>query len=306
MSEKFKIRFVWFHRKGWEHLFFIDLLSRLGFEVEVVYGSKEICDLEVVSVFKHRKDRVLNKIIDIASNRPHGELDAQRVYPYRYETLTSGATHRIWWSGENIRPPDTKYFKKTYSYDQDNFSGTNVYLPVWMMQAGFKDGRFEPRLGKEIKLESLLQPRILPKKKKFACAFIRNMQPTRGRVIDQLSKIAKVDVYGLATGQIVENKISVARDYRFMICFENDLYPGYVTEKPLESFMSETVPLYWGDMGSDTYINRNAIVNLKDFGSVESFVDYVASINADDYERIYKEPFLLTTPNFNLLARNLV
>lgn len=306
MKEKFKIRFVWFHHKGWEHLFFVDLLSRLGFDVEVVYDNKESCDLEVVSVFKSRKNRVLNKILDIASNQPHGELDAQRVYPYKYETLTSGAKHRIWWTGENIRPPVTKYFKKTFSYDQDDFLDTNVYLPVWMMQSGFKDGRFEPRVGKDIKLELLMQQRELKKKNKFACAFIRNMHPTRGRVIDQLSKIGKVDVYGAASGQIVENKISVARDYKFMICFENDLYPGYVTEKPLESFMSETVPLYWGDMGIDTHINRNAIVNLKDFDSIESYVDYVASINVDEYVRIYKEPFLKTIPDFNLLARNLV
>ena len=39
---------------------------------------------------------------------------------------------------------------------------------------------------------------------------------------------------------------AVARNYRYFLCFENDLYPGYVTEKPIEAWASGSVPLWRG------------------------------------------------------------
>lgn len=34
-------------------------------------------------------------------------------------------------------------------------------------------------------------------------------------------------------------------NYKFMICFENAQGPGYMTEKPVQCFVAQTVPIYW-------------------------------------------------------------
>ena len=77
-----------------------------------------------------------------------------------------------------------------------------------------------------------------------------------------------------------------------MLSFENDLYPGYVTEKLVEAYVSGTVPLYWGDLGNDSMINRKCFINLKDFSSLADFVDHVNSLDTEEYREIFEQPFL--------------
>ncbi len=36
-------------------------------------------------------------------------------------------------------------------------------------------------------------------------------------------------------------------DYKFMICFENSLGAGYITEKIFAAYAAGTIPIYWGD-----------------------------------------------------------
>ena len=66
-------------------------------------------------------------------------------------------------------------------------------------------------------------------------------------------------------------------NFKFNLCFENDLYPGYVTEKVLEAWLSESIPLYWGD-DADGVLNPDAVVNLRDFSNLETFVEYVENL----------------------------
>ena len=129
--------------------------------------------------------------------------------------------------------------------------------------------------------------------KKFLCAFINNPEPTRIRALLELSKIGTVDIFGRYSGNYVKDKIEVSKNYRFSMCFENDLYPGYVTEKPLEAWLGETIPLYWGD-DSGGYLNPNCLINLKTFSNLNEFINYVALINSSSelYARTYVEPFL--------------
>jgi len=77
-----------------------------------------------------------------------------------------------------------------------------------------------------------------------------------------------------------------------MICPENDLFPGYVTEKLLDAYMCDVVPLYWGDLGSDEYINQKSFLNLNNFHSLEDFSSHVADLDELSYTKIYNQPFL--------------
>lgn len=46
--------------------------------------------------------------------------------------------------------------------------------------------------------------------------------------------------------------------YKFMIYFENEQGPGYITEKPVQCFVSQTVPIYWGE--NTNMLNPDACV----------------------------------------------
>ena len=89
-----------------------------------------------------------------------------------------------------------------------------------------------------------------------------------------LSKIGDVDVFGgiaRNTKQTTaKEKFEISQKYKFVFAFENDLFPGYVTEKAPEAYATGAVPLYWG---SDPrgYINQKSVLNLANFPTLEDF-----------------------------------
>ena len=77
-----------------------------------------------------------------------------------------------------------------------------------------------------------------------------------------LSKIKNVDVYGAAVRRPIADPSKIAPDYKFILCLENDLYPGYVTEKPFEAYLSGAIPLYYG-LDNLGFLNQKSIINSK-------------------------------------------
>ncbi len=86
-----------------------------------------------------------------------------------------------------------------------------------------------------------------------------------------------------------------------MLCFENDLYPGYLTEKLLDAYMCETVPLYRGLFGQEEHVNQKALINAANFDSLESFCRYVGKMGEFEYDKTFREPLFKTLPTLEPL-----
>ena len=57
-------------------------------------------------------------------------------------------------------------------------------------------------------------------------------------------------------------KRDLLRQYAFNLCPENQLYPGYYTEKIPEAFLAGCVPLTWADSNVHCDFNPKALINL--------------------------------------------
>lgn len=82
------------------------------------------------------------------------------------------------------------------------------------------------------------------------------------------------------------SKLEFIQDSAFNVAIENGIHPGYVTEKPLESFISWTIPVCFGDSMAHQEFNPEALVDIRDFrhGSqidVGELAKYCDSIFAD-------------------------
>lgn len=71
------------------------------------------------------------------------------------------------------------------------------------------------------------------------------------------------------------SSIRMKNAYKFTISFENALYPGYVSEKLLTTFMANSVPIYWGNPDIAEEYNPAAFVNCHSFDHIGEVVDYV-------------------------------
>jgi len=62
-------------------------------------------------------------------------------------------------------------------------------------------------------------------------------------------------------------KREVISRFKFVLCFENCVFPGYVTEKVFDCFLAGSVPVYWGAPDITDYIPRETFIDYRELGS---------------------------------------
>jgi hypothetical protein len=203
----------------------------------------------------------------------------------------SRARRRIWYTGENLRPP--LGFDLSLSFDVDDYGGSNVYTPFWLdrVKSGigvdFREGLTD--------FDTLMRPRVIADvPARFCTVVMSNPHPLRLRAIRELERLGVVDTYGRAFGRPIKNKADVLKHYRYCIAFENDLYPGYVTEKAVDAWTAGAVPLWWGSDPAE-YLNPRCLVNLASLGSLSELAECLRELERDQGGWAAKaaEPLLL-------------
>lgn len=84
----------------------------------------------------------------------------------------------------------------------------------------------------------------------------------------------------------IDDKDLVVSQYQFALCFENTIYPGYVTEKIFDCFLSQCIPVYYGAPNIDEYVPANTFIdmrNFKDFKELEIFLENISEEKIDEY-----------------------
>lgn len=297
-----------------EKQFFKLLLEKvLNRDIYVVDSPLIPVDIQIESVYiTSAKPNLLTKLYRfINSNQPGGIDFSNERFSINQQPIGK-ARFNIFYTGENERPP-TGVWNAYLSFDLHSFSGRNTYLPLWWITStDLLFSKNSPYLGKEIKISDLMQSRIpnFHDRRKFCVAFIGKGYPMRMHAITALSGIGKVDVFGAVARNTkytqAKNKYEISQDYKFVLAFENDLYPGYVTEKPVEAWATGAVPLYWG-LDPAGYINQNSLINMANFYSMEAFIERVSEVNSSRmlWEAHASQPFLSREPTLDHVIASL-
>ena len=204
----------------------------------------------------------------------------------------------FWYTGENERPPYGDW-DGVFSFETDTPSPNFVYLPLWVLLCTKALGHSNETIwGNQPQSFELLcnSRKIVTKPKRFACAFVGKAYSTRLYLIDSISKIGAVDIFGNSSRRVVARPAEIARRYRFGVCLENDVYPGYITEKPFEAYLSGCIPIYRG-LDTKGYLNEKAIVNLLDYENVDEWIEKISKLesDSDEFESVFREPILKKT-----------
>ncbi len=80
-------------------------------------------------------------------------------------------------------------------------------------------------------------------------------------------------------------------DCKFVIAYENQYYPHYITEKPFQAWFSGAVPIYNAHGTTLSDFNKKATIFAGDFESREKMIDYIKQVDQDDqkYCEIWNE-----------------
>ena len=126
------------------------------------------------------------------------------------------------------------------------------------------------------------------KKKKsegFCCFVYSNNVIHRNNFCKQLSNYKKVDCGGNCLNNIggkVKDKIGFQKKYKFCIAFENSLHPGYTTEKILDAYKSNCIPIYYGSETINDDFNPETFINAHNFNNYNDLINYIKKVDSDE------------------------
>ena len=116
----------------------------------------------------------------------------------------------------------------------------------------------------------------------------------RHKIIDLCEKNnIPIDVFGRGYNFIENKKIGLS-DFSFSVVIENSKSDYYFTEKLIDSFITGTVPIYWGCPSIGDFFNINGMIIFND---EEDFIEKTKNINFTNYEKMLpyiKENFELS------------
>ena len=81
------------------------------------------------------------------------------------------------------------------------------------------------------------------------------------------------------------SKYEVIKNSTFNICFENCIYPGYLSEKVFDAILGGAIPIYWGHDNTPNML-KMAIVNAAKFNSPKELFRYCCALNATQRKKI--------------------
>jgi hypothetical protein len=268
------------------NFFFLPLIERIyENEILLVVDPTQFVDLEVFSVMK-APDSPYRKLIRKVNQRGLSRVETFKINKPR------NAAKTIWFTGENERPPIAQDHDIYLSFDSDSFFPKNLYLPLWVLNINwFNLPPAHGFISFYSKESDLMKPREVNldevNSRKFCCAFINNPEPVRLGILRELNKVKQVDLFGSLNAQIKPDKLVVAREYKFILCFENTLYPGYVTEKIVEGYQSTALPLYWG-IDEFGYFHEDSNLNFRNYTGSADYIKSILDLDQDSKQLVTK------------------
>lgn len=309
-----RVRFTnfWDKSESVESKFFVPLLERVYEDrIETVIDPKIYVDVEIFSVhinkpsFNYRAIRKALRLLRtpiFQKDSPSNPLASK---------LDSRAKKRIWYTGENLRPPLVDDFDAYLTFDSNSYHEKNIYLPLWVLNLNwFGKSNIHGFISKTPTQSQLLEYRKVNfddfRKREGVCAFVGVMEETRRAALANVSKTLETQIFGRSVNNPVEDKFKASRGFKFIMAFENSLYPGYITEKLLEANLTGAFPLYWGPRDLD-YFNPDTYINLSNFENLESFNSEVLRLNTDPDELHFRltQPIMMRPFDLESVIRKL-
>jgi alpha(1,3/1,4) fucosyltransferase len=83
----------------------------------------------------------------------------------------------------------------------------------------------------------------------------------------------------------VSDKLSVMKQYRFAICYENTQnIRGYVTEKIFDCFAAGTIPVYLGATNITDYVPKDCFIDRRDFATLEELHVFLKQMDKTTFD----------------------
>lgn len=194
----------------------------------------------------------------------------------------------IYWSGEAYTPSKSNYATKSIhlytTNTTNNSTNNNIYwIPFCSLVFNYKEPQKLYPFNKERKLCGYCNSNPIKFREDFV-DLLANKDNTNG--VYALGKCIgtskKINIKKLDGTYSTNEMYKEYSNYAFIICMENKIDEGYVTEKILNGYKAGAIPIYWGDsVTAKKLFNPKSFICINDFESSESCVDYILELYND-------------------------
>jgi alpha(1,3/1,4) fucosyltransferase len=240
----------------------------------------------------HSTENYFYKLLALKYNVEISDTPQILIYScYGKEYLKYNCT-KIFYTAENLRPDFTGCdFAITFDYNNDRRHFRLPLYAIYIDQAG----SVEQMLKNNTRDEAV---NIWRGKTKFCCMVVSNgHSKKRLDFFEKLSKYKMVDSGGKIMNNVggpIKDKMDFIKDYRFVIAFENASSIGYTTEKLIEPFLTNSIPIYWGNPVVHRDFNEASFIHLHKLKTEEELIAEIIKIDSDEEKAIE----ILTQPKF--------
>lgn len=208
---------------------------------------------------------------------------------------------RILINGENLIPD---YNLVDYSVCQYpiEYLDRNCYFPCGI--EALTNGRM---FFRELQEKDRNYSADILKKKKYFASFIashdseNNIRGNFFKALNDRKRVESVGSYlnnqkdGKSVDWLDGSKQRFLRKCKFSLCFESTKHEGFITEKIVEAFYSDTIPIYYGSSNIKEIFNPRSFIDINDYDNFGDAIDRILEIENDDTQ--YME--MLCQPIFN-------
>jgi len=270
----------------YENNIFLYLL-RKRYDIEIVNENPDL----LIYTLSHNGHESFKDCVKIFHTEEPGFWDKNTYYNY-YRPSDGGYKERFRRSIE-----DADIIMSSYHIEHESHVRFPSYLLYYYQM--FIDNRI-PSFDYFFNHRHIVNDNLFNRK---FCAYIHRHNREdlfRIKFLKKLNKYKNVDIISIP-GASYEKTEHVKANYKFCFGMENtngDLcfgepedvkYPniGYTTEKIIEPFCSNTIPLYWGNQLINNEFNNNMFINWYDYNNDEYMIEKI--IELDNNKEKYME-----------------
>lgn len=232
-----------------------------------------------------------------------------------------GAEHRryrhclkIFYTGENVTPRFDECHA-SLSFSPDPCAGKNLRLPLWHLYIDWFGVKSYGNPQWLVPVEWLTAEGLgdfpMIAERDFCAIVYGKSIASRVQAIQALSAYKPIDVFGKANplAPVADgewSKLQVLSRYRFSLCYENSIAPGYHTEKLLHGKISGGVPIYYGHPDLDIDFNPRCCIQAYGLGKAQ-LIERVREVDLDPdlYKQLLAEPLFERVPDLAAICETL-
>ena len=196
-------------------------------------------------------------------------------------------------------------------------------LPLWYLDIDWFNTNIGVIKSEDVERKLVSYGKLKPDNfasRKDCITIFNNPEGTRMDMLDRLKRIMTVEAYGkpfkrplgpkIKSGNLLSyftppvycdyhSKIKIMSEFKFNLCPENSLYPGYYTEKCLHAKISGCIPIYFADFHVSKDFRKESFINIYDYLDFENLVNYLLEIKRDNatLAKLANEPLLKEMPS---------